>query len=180
MKIIIDKEVNNKVIINSKEKIMAKLNDQTIKEQELISRQEESGNEVLCLMKIGFFFHAYNAGAYALARVMNYRVARKVRRSGLEMMTAGFPSEKLPSVLESITAAGGRILSQTDDCVEFTGVDYTPDGVVVIEKEKKVKILAGSPQETDLSKMILSYDLYRSSPMDAMLFIAKLQALVSE
>jgi hypothetical protein len=180
MKIIIDKGVNNKVIINSKEKIMAKLNDQTIKEQELINRQEESGNEVLCLMKIGFFFHAYNAGAYALARVMNYRVARKVRRSGLEMMTAGFPSEKLPSVLESITAAGGRILSQTDDCVEFTGVDYTPDGVVVIEKEKKVKVLAGSPQETDLSKIIRSYDLSRSTPIDAMLFIAKLQALVSE
>jgi len=180
VKIIIDKGVNNKVIINSKEKIMAKLNDQTIKEQELINRQEESGNEVLCLMKIGFFFHAYNAGAYALARVMNYRVARKVRRSGLEIMTAGFPSEKLPSVLESITAAGGRILSQTDDCVEFTGVDYTPDGVVVIEKEKKVKVLAGSPQETDLSKIIRSYDLSRSTPIDAMLFIAKLQALVSE
>ena len=161
---------------------MAKLNDQTIKEQELINRQEESGNEVLCLMKIGFFFHAYNAGAYALARVMNYRVARKVRRSGLEMMTAGFPSEKLPSVLESITAAGGRILSQTDDCVEFTGVDYTSDGIVVIEKEKKVKIPAPDEplHESELAKMIRSYDLYRSTPMDAMAFIARLQALVHE
>jgi len=37
---------------------MAKMNDQTIKEQELIKKQEESGNEVLCLMKIGYFFHA--------------------------------------------------------------------------------------------------------------------------
>jgi hypothetical protein len=148
---------------------MAKLNDQTIKEQELINRQEESGNEVLCLMKIGFFFHAYNAGAYALARVMKYRVARKVRRSGLEMMTAGFPSEKLPSVLESITAAGGRILSQTDDCVEFTGVDYTPDGIIVVEK--KMKVLAGSPQETELTKIIRSYDLLHSTPLDVVLFI---------
>ena len=161
---------------------MAKLNDQTIKEQELINKQEESGNEVLCLMKIGFFFHAYNAGAYALARVMNYRVARKVRRSGLEMMTAGFPSEKLPSVLESITAAGGRILSQTDDCVKFTGIDYTPDGVVVIEKEKKAKALAPDEplHESELAKMIRSYDLLHSAPLDAMIFIAKLQALVSE
>jgi hypothetical protein len=161
---------------------MAKLNDQTIKEQELINRQEESGNEVLCLMKIGFFFHAYNAGAYALARVMKYRVARKVRRSGLEMMTAGFPSDNLPSVLECIKAAGGRILSQTDDCVEFTGIDYTPDGIAVIEKEKKVKVLAPDEplHESELAKIIRSYDLYRSTPMDAMAFIARLQALVHE
>jgi len=157
---------------------MAKLNDQTIKEQELINKQEESGNEVLCLMKIGFFFHAYNAGAYALARVMKYRVARKVRRSGLEMMTAGFPSEKLPSVLESITAAGGRILSQTDDCVEFTGVDYTPNGIIVVEKEKKMKVLAGSPQETELTKIIRSYDLLHSTPLDAVDFIVYLQTLI--
>ena len=161
---------------------MAKLNDQTIKEQELINKQEESGNEVLCLMKIGFFFHAYNAGAYALARVMKYRVARKVRRSGLEMMTAGFPSEKLPSVLESITAAGGRILSQTDDCVKFTGIDYTSDGIVVIEKEKKVKVLAPDEpfHESELAKMIRSYDLLHSTPLDAITFIGRLQALVSQ
>ena len=162
---------------------MAKMNDQTIKEQELIKKQEESGNEVLCLMKMGFFFHAYNAGAYALARVMNYRVARKVRRSGLEMMTAGFPSEKLPSVLECITAAGGRILSQTDDCVEFTGVDYTSDGIIVVEKEKKKKVLAEpveSPQESGLAKIIRSYDLLHSTPLDAVDFIIYLQTLVPE
>jgi len=161
---------------------MAKLNDQTIKEQELINRQEESGNEVLCLMKIGFFFHAYNAGAYALARVMKYRVARKVRRSGLEMMTAGFPSEKLPSVLESITAAGGRILSQTDDCVKFTGIDYASDGIVVIEKEKKAKVLTQDEplHESELAKMIRSYDLLHSTPLDAITFIGRLQALVSQ
>jgi hypothetical protein len=159
---------------------MAKLNDQTIKEQELINRQEESGNEVLCLMKIGFFFHAYNAGAYALARVMKYRVARKVRRSGLEMMTAGFPSDNLPSVLECIKAAGGRILSQTDDRIEFTGIDCTSEGIIVVEPEKKPKVPAGSPQETELAKIIRSYDLLHSTPLDAITFIGRLQALVSQ
>ena len=162
---------------------MAKMNDQTIKEQELIKKQEESGNEVLCLMKIGYFFHAYNAGAYALARVMNYRVMRKVRRSGLEILTAGFPSNNLDLVIDSITAAGGRILSQTDDWVEFTGLDCTSEGIEVEEQEKRLKVpkvSAGSPQETDLAKMIRSYDLLHSAPLDAMIFIAKLQALVSE
>ena len=162
---------------------MAKLNNQTLKEQELIQKQEESGNEVLCLMKIGYFFHAYNAGAYALVRVMNYRVMRKVRRSGLEILAAGFPSNNLELVIDSITAAGGRILSQTDDWIEFTGLDCTSEGIEVEEQEKKPKaprVLAGSPQETDLAKMIRSYDLLHSAPLDAMIFIAKLQALVSE
>ena len=154
---------------------MAKLNDQTIKEQELINRQEESGNEVLCLMKIGYFFHAYNAGAYALARVMKYRVRKKVRRSGLEMITAGFPTDNLPSVLELIRAAGGQILSQTDDCIEFTGIDCTSEGIVVLEPEKKVKL---EPQDTAVVEAIRSYDLSRSTPLDALNFIAKLQALV--
>ena len=161
---------------------MAKLNDQTIKEQELINRQEESGNEVLCLMKMGFFFHAYNAGAYALARVMKYRVRKKVRRSGLEMITAGFPVDNLQSVLECIKAAGGRILSQTDDYVEFTAIDCTSDGIMVIEKEKKAKVLAPDEplQESELAKIIRSYDLSRSTPLDAMSFIVRLQTLLQE
>ena len=154
---------------------MAKLNDQTIKEQELIKKQEESGNEVLCLMKIGYFFHAYNAGAYALARVMKYRVRKKVRRSGLEMITAGFPADNLESVIVCIKAAGGQILSQTDDWVEFTGIDCTSEGIVVMEPEKKVKL---EPQDTAVVEAIRSYDLSRSTPLDALNFIAKLQALV--
>jgi len=162
---------------------MAKMNDQTIKEQELIKKQEESGNEVLCLMKIGYFFHAYNAGAYALARVMKYRVRKKVRRSGLEMVTAGFPADNLQAVLEFITAAGGQILSQTDDWIEFTGIDYTSDGIVVMETEKKPKapkVPEGSSQESDLAKIIRSFDLSHSTPLDAIVFIGHLQTLVHE
>jgi hypothetical protein len=162
---------------------MAKMNDQTIKEQELIKKQEESGNEVLCLMKIGYFFHAYNAGAYALARIMKYRVRKKVRRSGLEMVTAGFPADNLHAVLECIKAAGGQILSQTDDWIEFTGIDYTSDGIVVVEPEKKPKtpkVPEGSSQESDLAKIIRSFDLSHSTPLDAIIFIGHLQTLVHE
>lgn len=49
-------------------------------EQELIRKQEEGGNETLYLMKVGMFFHAYDAGAFALARLMHYRVKRKARK----------------------------------------------------------------------------------------------------
>jgi len=162
---------------------MVKMNDQTIKEQELIKKQEESGNEVLCLMKIGYFFHAYNAGAYALARVMKYRVRKKVRRSGLEIITAGFPADNLQSVLECIKAAGGHILSQTDDWIEFTGIDCTSEGIELVELEKKKKVLPEQVEpikESELSKIIRSYDLSRSTPIEAMIFISKLQELVSD
>jgi hypothetical protein len=154
---------------------MAKLNDQTIKEQELIKKQEESGNEVLCLMKIGYFFHAYNAGAYALARVMKYRVRKKVRRSGLEMITAGFPADNLESVIVCIKAAGGQILSQTDDWIEFTGIDCTSEGIVVMELEKKVKL---EPQDANVIEAIRSFDLLHSTPLDAVNFVGYLQTLV--
>ena len=162
---------------------MAKMNDQTIKEQELIKKQEESKNEVLCLMKIGYFFHAYNAGAYALARVMKYRVRKKVRRSGLEMITAGFPEDNLQSVIVCIKAAGGQILSQTDDWIEFTGIDCTSEGIELVELEKKKKVLPEQVEpikESELSKIIRSYDLSRSTPIEAMIFISKLQELVSD
>ena len=60
-------------------------------EQELIRKQEEGGNETLYLMKVGMFFHAYDAGAFALARLMHYRVKRKARKGGREVLVAGFP-----------------------------------------------------------------------------------------
>jgi hypothetical protein len=113
---------------------------------------------------------------------MKYRVRKKVRRSGLEMITAGFPVDNLQSVLECIKAAGGRILSQTDDYVEFTAIDCTSDGIMVIEKEKKAKVLAPDEplQESELAKIIRSYDLSRSTPLDAMSFIVRLQTLLQE
>ena len=83
-------------------------------EQELIKKQEEGGNSTLYLMKVGMFFHAYEAGAFALARLMHYRVKRKARKGGREVLMAGFPADRLEVVAERIVAAGGKVLSQTD------------------------------------------------------------------
>jgi len=110
-------------------------------------------------------------------------VRKKVRRSGLEIITAGFPADNLQSVLECIKAAGGHILSQTDDWIEFTGIDCTSEGIELVELEKKKKVLPEQVEpikESELSKIIRSYDLSRSTPIEAMIFISKLQELVSD
>ena len=73
-------------------------------EQELIRKQEEGGNETLYLMKVGMFFHAYDAGAFALARLMHYRVKRKARKGGREVLVAGFPADSPPTVAGRIAA----------------------------------------------------------------------------
>jgi len=74
-----------------------------------------------------------------------------------------------------IKAAGGQILSQTDDWVEFTGIDCTSEGIVVMEPEKKVKLV---PQDTDVVEAIRSFDLLHSTPLDAVNFVGYLQTLV--
>jgi hypothetical protein len=164
---------------------MANLKNQT-KEQDLIRKQEEEGNEVLYLVKVGIFFHAYNAAAYALSRVMGYRVKRRVRKSGLAVLTAGFPADKISIVVANIKAAGGHVLVDSDDWVEFSGINCTADGIQVLEDEKKVDELKGLrrlkdvSQETDLVEMIRNYDLLHSTPMDAVAFIDRLQKLVGK
>lgn len=147
-------------------------------EQELIKKQEEGGNETLYLMKVGMFFHAYEAGAFALARVMHYRVKRKPRKGGREVLVAGFPADHLPVVAERIRAAGGKVLTQTDTWVEFAGLDCTADAALVDEPKA---VNAGKPQTAtedkadEWKRKILSFDLSQSTPLQALNFLASVQ-----
>lgn len=147
-------------------------------EQELIARQEEGNNETLYLMKVGMFFHAYEAGAFALARLMHYRVKHKPRKGGREVLVAGFPADNLPVVAERIRAAGGKVLTQTDTWVEFAGLDCTADAALVDEPKA---VVAGGPQTAtegkadEWKRKILDYDLSCSTPLDAMNFLSAVQ-----
>lgn len=147
-------------------------------ELELIAKQEEGNNETLYLMKVGMFFHAYEAGAFALARLMHYRVKRKFRKGGREVLVAGFPANSLSVVTEHIYAAGGKVLAQTDTWVEFAGLDCTADAALVDE----AKVVAADKPEVPVEdkadgwkKKILDYDLSHSTPLDAMNFLSAMQ-----
>ena len=67
-------------------------------EQELIDRQRARNDGTFYLMKVGMFYHAYDAGAYALARTMGYRVKCKPRKGGDGVLVSGFPIASLEKV----------------------------------------------------------------------------------
>ena len=46
-----------------------------MKERDLIGLQEKADNQKLYLIKVGMFYHAYNAGAYAIAKLMHYNTS---------------------------------------------------------------------------------------------------------
>lgn len=148
-------------------------------ELELIARQEKGNNETLYLMKVGMFFHAYEAGAFALARLMRYRVKRKIRKGGREVLVAGFPANNLSAVTERIHAAGGKVLAQTETWVEFSGLDCTADATLV--DEPKSVATTDKPQvpvedkADEWKRKILDYDLSHSTPLDAMNFLSAVQ-----
>ena len=147
-------------------------------ERELIARQEAGNNETLYLMKVGMFFHAYEAGAFALARLMRYRVKRKTRKGGREVLVAGFPADNLPVVAERIRAAGGKVLAQTDTWVEFAGLDCAADTALVDEPKA---VDTDRPKNTtedkadEWKRKILDYDLSHATPLDAMNFLSAVQ-----
>lgn len=92
-------------------------------EQELIEKQQQSDNGATYLMKVGMFFHAYEAGAFALARATGYRIKRKPRKGGREVLVAGFPAESLDTVISKLEVAGATVTRHNDTFVEIAGLD---------------------------------------------------------
>lgn len=115
-------------------------------ERELIQQQQELGDSRFLVTRSGKFFSAYGCGAFALARATGYRVMHRQRKGGNFVLTTGFPESHVGKVMEQIIAAGGKIDRQDDGSFVFSGIDG-----------------------------ILSFDLSRSTPMDAMNFIDLLQ-----
>ena len=58
-------------------------------ESEVIAEQAK-GNSCF-LIKIGMFYHAYNEGAYALAKITGYKVKTKQRKRLGTIYVLGFP-----------------------------------------------------------------------------------------
>jgi|GEM_PF-2755379 len=134
-----------------------------MKEQEIVEKQRAGDNKLLYLMKVGMFFHAYEAAAYALSNVTHYRVIEKLRRHGAKLVTAGFPVNQLPKVISQIENAGGKVKVVSDVLVEFSDINFT---AVSVEH---------SHTDDNIVDMIRRYDLSKSTPLGAINFIACLQ-----
>ena len=147
-------------------------------EQEITQQQEENGNRLFYLILVGSFLHAYGHGAFAVARLMGYRVKRKKRKWG-EVFMAGFPASRLDAFSQQLSEQGGR-LEQTDDKTwTFSGIDGTPDPGMVCES-----VSAQPPEKTQdwtwLAETVRNYNLATSTPIEAMLFLQKIQMQLCE
>ena len=144
-----------------------------MKESEIINEQNSCQNEKLYLLKVGMFFHAYNAGAYAIAHLMHYKVRQKHRKCGADILISGFPAERLPVVIDSILSSGGLIFEQTDSTVVFSVAEISFDKSLEIEDQ-----CAESGGDTDLVSVIRNFDLLNSSPMDTLNFVSRLKTMI--
>jgi DNA mismatch repair ATPase MutS len=142
-------------------------------ESEVIAEQAK-GNSCF-LIKIGMFYHAYNEGAYALAKITGYKVKTKQRKRLGTIYVLGFPISQLPKIITKIKENNGNITRNTDDVVEFEGIDTSVTSVEVVAAENTYV----ESEKYDVKEMVLrelrEYDLSNSSPMDAINFIAKLK-----
>ena len=146
-----------------------------MKELELIEKQKSDDNKYLYLVKVGMFYHAYDAAAYAISRLMHYKIKRKHRRGG-DVLVAGFPISGIQKAIDMITSAGGEVSKEAEDVIVFSGIDASADEKMIVEeKEIKQNMAINYP----LVDAIKSFDLMNSSPMNAMHFISVLKSMVS-
>ena len=154
-------------------------------EQEILTRQEQSGNREFFLILIGRVYHAYGCGAFALARLTGYQVRRVLRKQG-EVLMLGFPIDRFDVVLDRVREAGGDWESVDGKVWRFFGVDGTPDMQMVSEPKNAPKPATspapcrggdrgGGAADDWLADAVRNFDLSASTPMQAMLFISELK-----
>lgn len=143
-------------------------------EAELIEKQRVLEGKAYYLMKVGMFYHAYENGAFALARLMDYRVKRKVRKGEKVVLVAGFPVGCLEKVSGKMFEAGIDIrpVSDNDNLFLFSGADGTPDESYVDRREKEPDVLL------QVGELIRSFNLGGSTPLEAMNFVDRLQRML--
>lgn len=157
-------------------------------EQEILERQERSGQCEFCLLLVGSFLRAYGHGAFALSRATGYRVVRKERKGGV-VYACGFPASQLGLVSERLQAAGGELEQEGEGLWLFRGLDGTPDEAMVSEPKQAKQQPAAAPTvplavaaavrqmpTADwLLEAVMGFNLSMSTPVDAMVFLGSLQ-----
>lgn len=155
-------------------------------EREILQLQVRLGiNEYLLVLTDGFY-HTYGAGAFALARLMNYRVVRRQRPWG-EVLTCGFPDLILGLVCLRIREAGGDVELIEDHLFLIHGLDGTPDEVLVWEPEDKSIATSSTAKELTISATVdwladavMSFNVDVATLDETMSFVRTLQQRLSQ
>lgn len=154
-------------------------------EQEIIDRQQRTGGSELLLMQVGSFVHAYGPGAFALARLMGYRVVRRQRKSLGEVLTTGFPVARMDLVARRIREAGGTLEQLDARTWQFGGLDTRPDEALVSSPSPRPATApqpstAAPPAAHWLMRELQAFDLANATPLEAMMFLSAMKKRIEE
>lgn len=154
-------------------------------EQQVLNQQQQNGEKEFYLILVGSFLHAYGNGAFALGRATGYRVIRKTRKSGA-ILTTGFPANRIESVRRSLSEQGGMLEQLDAKTWKFSGIDGTPDEGMVQQpaasspKLQKSKPTSYSSSGDWLREALDKFDLSRSTPLEAIMFLGTLKQQLDE
>ena len=147
-------------------------------ERELIQQRQELGDSRFLVTRSGKFFSAYGCGAFALARATGYRVMHRGHEQAkcCAHTDCGKPCRESDGTDNSRRRenrpAGRRFFRLFRHRRQRSGgVGLHPEETEGRQDRKGSK----SSYDNSLQAMILSFDLSRSTPMDAMNFIDLLQ-----
>ncbi|MBQ8969543.1 MAG: hypothetical protein IJ064_07430 [Bacteroidaceae bacterium] len=150
------------------------------------------------LLRVGLFYHAYDASAFALGRLTGYRVVERSRR-GYGVAVLGFPSARLASVRGTLAAHGIQLCPADPEGNPQPAADTTPadtsaqPGFLCFESPLLLEApetpptppTPANPKKTEkteipatqspLLRELLAFDLASSTPMDAMNFLNRLR-----
>lgn len=156
--------------------------------KELIDYQHKSGN--ICLMRQGLFLRGYNQGAVLLNKLFGYRIKRGSSPACGDFHYVGFPSSASEKVIAGVVSSIEvcRVVNREDNYIEFTGISLScqqdeaeklaAEFTNVALRPKRRKVKDNSSDDT-LEAAILSFDISRSTPLDALHLIANLQQKIS-
>lgn len=150
-----------------------------MKEKDIIDLQKKNGDKEFYLLKVGMFYHAYDCGAFALSRATRYKIKKKIRKNGDEVLVCGFPLSSIEKVKECVKDIGGAISSVNDnqDIYLIKDIDGSPDLSMVDVSSIKAKKEQNqiSKYKEDIIHEILCFDINNSTPVSAWLFLMKIQ-----
>jgi len=163
-------------------------------ERDLIERQHNDG--CYYLMQVGLFWHAYEEGAFALARITSYCVRRVRRRDNTFVHLLGFPANRLNHVEEILCQhdISLEVVNGETKLLYFKGGDGSFDETLVREPKKTPSqqqgqsVNPGMDMESgvkidtmgkQLVNEVRDYDLLNATPIDALMFVTKLKRMLS-
>src|SRR5574344_1828490 len=149
-----------------------------MKETDIIALQKNSNGKNMYLVNVGMFYHAYDSAAFAIAKLMHYKVKRKHRRCG-DVLISGFPVNQLLKVLNTIEKNGGKIFNRNDDIIKFADIDNSVDESL-IEEKVETKAVNATSNDSLLKATVADFDLTNSTPIDAMNFVSNLKLMIKE